>query len=184
MENNKSQDPENKLIILYLINAMTTMMDISMSLGQITDFIIEKNIMNHFALSETLADLVERGFLKATPEKTMDDITTRYELTEQGLENLDHLEDNIPRHIRNIILLYIEKNPGKIKKYFEKTAQIFPQENDEYIVKCGVYDEKRSSMLLEISIPVVTREQAKQLQNNWTENYSSLYRKIIEILTV
>jgi len=110
--------------------------------------------------------------------------TTRYTLTEDGTTQLELLDDHIPRPVRKVINRYVEDNRGKIRKGFEKTAHYFPNvENDEFIVKCGVYDDKRGSMLMEISVPVVTREQAKQIQANWNSNYSSIYQRVLSVLT-
>jgi DNA-binding PadR family transcriptional regulator len=155
-----------------------------MSRSQITDFIIHKDLMNHFVLEQNLADMMERGYLDATQENTQDENTTRYALTEEGLTNLELLDSQIPRPVRNMIAKYVEENRGKILKGFEKTAHYFPNaDNDDYIVKCGVYDDKQGTMLMEISVPVVTREQAKFIQANWNKNYNTLYQKILTILT-
>jgi DNA-binding PadR family transcriptional regulator len=173
------KDVENKLLLMFLIN----MMDLPMSRSQITDFIIDKDLMNHFVLAQNLTDMVDRKFLEATKEDNQDENTTSYTLTEAGLENLELLENQIPRPVRNLITKYVEENRGKIKKGYERTAHYFPDvKNDEYIVKCGIYDDKRDSTLMEISVPVVTREQAKQLQANWNTNYKSLYQKILATL--
>jgi len=174
------KDVENKLLLLHLIGAM----DLPMSRAQITDFIIQKDLMHHFVLEQNLVDMVQRGFLEVTNENARDESTTRYALTEDGHTNLELLGGQIPRPVRNIIDQYVAENRGKIKKGFEKTAHYFPNaENDEYIVKCGVYDDKRSTMLMEISVPVFTREQAKQIQANWNENYNTLYQRILATLT-
>ncbi|MDR0271787.1 MAG: DUF4364 family protein [Clostridiales bacterium] len=173
-------DVENKLLILYLINTM----DLPMSSSQITDFVIQKELMHQFVLEKNLADMVERGFLDTTHEDTQDESITKYALTDEGLTNLELLETQIPRPVRNIITQYVDENRGKIKKGFEKTAHYFPNaDNDEYIVKCGVYDDKRSAaMLMEISVPVITREQAKQITANWNANYNTLYQRILSVL--
>ncbi|MCL2047608.1 MAG: DUF4364 family protein [Defluviitaleaceae bacterium] len=172
------KDAQNKLLIMYLIN----LMDLPMSHSQITDFIIEKELMNHFALGQCLADMVKRGFLDATHENAKDENITRYTLTEEGLENLELLQGQIPRPARSLINQYVDQNRGIIKKGFEKTAHYFPNvENDEYIVKVGIYD--RGMTLMEITVPVITREQAKHIQTNWNENYNALYDKILLTLT-
>lgn len=174
------KDVENKLLILYLIN----MMDLPMSHAQITDFITQKDLMHNFVLGQNLTDMVERGFLDATRENAQDESTTHYSLTEDGHTNLELLQSQIPRPVRNIITQYVEENRGKIKKSYEKTANYFPNaDNDEYTVKCGVYDDKRGNMLMEIYVPVITREQAKFIQSNWNANYNSLYQRILSILT-
>lgn len=173
------KDAENKLLLLFLVH----MMDLPMSRRQINDFVIEKQIMNHFTLDQHLADMVSRGFLDVTHEDSQDESTTNYALTDEGLTNLELLENQIPRPVRNMIIKYIEENRGKIRKGFEKVAHYFPNvENDEYIVKCGVYDDRRGNMLMEIQVPVVTREQAKHIQANWNTNYKALYQKILSTL--
>jgi len=174
------KDVENKLLILYLIN----LMDLPMSRAQLTDFIIAKEIMNHFTLEDHLTDMVDRGFLEAAHEITQDETTTRYSLTEDGHIHLEHLNEHIPRPARNMINKYVSETRGKIRKGFEKTCHYFPDiENDEFIVKGGIYDDKRGSLLMEITVPVATREQAKQLQANWNANYNSIYQRVLAALT-
>jgi len=174
------KDAENKLLLLYLIN----MMDLPMSRSQIHDFIIQKDLMNHFILERSLTDMVDDGFLETATENAADINTTRYTLTEDGNNHLELLNDHIPRPVRQMIDRYVENNRGKIRKGFERTAHYFPNiENDEFIVKCGAYDDKRGSMLMEISVPVVTREQAKQIQANWNANYSTIYQRVLAALT-
>ena len=173
-------DVENKLLILYLINAM----DLPMSRSQITNFFAEKELMSHFVLLQNLQDMVDRGFLDAVNENAQDESTTNYTLTEEGCIHLEHLESLIPRPVMRSINNSIDETRGKIRKGFEKTANYFPNaENDEYIVKCGVYDDKRGTMLMEISVPVVTREQAKYIQANWNDNYTKIYQKVLAALT-
>jgi hypothetical protein len=159
-------------------------MDMPMSRAQLTEFIIAKELMNHFTLEQNLVDMIERGFLEGTNETTNDQNSTRFTLTEDGAMHLEQLDSLLPRPVRLMIDQYVEDNRGKIKKSFEKTANYFPStENDEYIVKLGVYDDKRGSMLMEISMPVVTREQAKMVQSKWNRDYSEMYRKILQVMT-
>ena len=173
-------DVESKLLILYLISAM----ELPMSRTLIAGFFVEKELMDQFVLLQNLEDLVERGFLESTSENAEDAGTTNYNLTEEGVAHLEHLESLIPRTAKRSIDDSIDEARGKMRKGFEKTANYFPNlENDEYIVKCGVYDDKRGTMLMEISVPVATREQAKFIQANWNQNYTSIYQKVLAALT-
>jgi len=173
------KDVENKLLILYLINRL----ELAMSRAQIYDFIIEKDLMRPFTLEQTLATMVEAKLLEATIEADAQDVsTTRYSVTEEGLTNLEYFESHIPQPVRQIINRYIEENRGKIKKDYESVASYFPNvENNEFRVKCGVYEDKRA--IIELFVSVDTREQAKLIQANWRANASGLYSKIIEALT-
>ena len=173
-------DVENKLLILYLISSI----DLPMSRSQIVSFFVEKEFMNHFVLLQNLEDMVERGFLEAASENAEDAGTTTYTLTEEGSIHLEHLESLIPRPVMRSINNSIDDTRGKIKKSFEITAHYFPNaENDEYIVKCGVYDVKRDNMLMEIFVSVVTREQAKSIQANWYNDCTSIYQTVLAALT-
>ncbi|MCL2356814.1 MAG: DUF4364 family protein [Defluviitaleaceae bacterium] len=173
------KDAENKLLLLFLIH----MMDLPMTRAQITDFVVEKDVMNHFTLAKNLTDMVSSGFLEATREDMQDESTTSYSLTEDGLANLELLSNQIPKPVRNMIIKYIDDNRGKIRKSFERSAHYFPNvENDEYIVKCNILDDRRGNMLMEIQVPVVTREQAKHIQANWNANYKAIYQKILATL--
>ena len=168
-------DAENKLIILYLINRM----ELSMSRGQITDFVLSKEFMDYFTLEQTLSVLLEQGLLEATQENAQDINMTRYAVTDQGLTSLEYFINHISRTVRGMINQYIEENRGKIKRDYESTANYFPNvENDDFQVKCGVYEDKRA--LLEITLSVDTREQAKLVVSNWRAKTSKLYQWVLE----
>ena len=174
----ENRDVENKLLILYLINRM----ELSLSHGQITDFIIDREFMDHFVLEQTLANMLEQGLLEAITENAQDGNTTRYSVTNEGLTSLEFFENHITRPTRMLINQYVEDNRGKVKRDYEVTATYFPNvEMQDFLVKCGVYEDRRA--LLELSISVDTREQAKLLQSNWRANASGLYQKIIDAMT-
>jgi len=167
---------ENKLLILYLINRM----EISLSLALITDIVIGNDFMDHFTLGETLADMVDQDLLSLERE---DANTSRYTVTDHGLETLELFNDHLSRPLRNKINQYIEEHRGKIKREFESSVNYFPNaENNEFQVKCGVYEDKR--VVLELVLSVDTREQAKLIQANWRLNPSAIYQKIIEAISI
>ncbi len=166
---------ENKLLLLYLIDKM----DLPLSRSQITDYVREAEFMDFFTLQQTLAEMVEDGFL----ENAVEDNTTRYSITGDGQTMLEYFEKHIPAQIRAMINGYVHNNRRKIKREYEITATYFPNaENDEFVVKCGVYEDERT--LMELAIAVDTRDQAKLIQSNWKSNAKSLYGRIIEAVTV
>ena len=168
---------ENKLLILYLINRM----ELSMSSAQITEFIISKDLMHTFTLNETLTTMKDQGLLSTIQENSQDLKATRYSITEDGQQTLELFEEHIPRPVRKLIDQYVTDNRGQVKRDYEVNATYFPNiENNDFQVKCGVYEDRRA--LLEVSISVDTREQAKLIQNNWNGNASGLYQKIIEAI--
>ena len=167
------QSPENKLLLLYLIEKM----DLPLSRSQITDYIREDDFMDYYTLQQSLADMVDGGYL----DVTKDNNNTIYTITDEGLQTLEYFEEHIPITIRSKINQYIKDNRKDIKRAFENTATFFPNaENDEFVVKCGVYEDGR--VLMELSISVDTRDQARIIQNNWKANAKTLYGDIIGIL--
>ena len=173
------KDVEHKLLILYLVNRI----DVPMSNEQITECILETKFMDYYTMQETLAVMSESGLLYAAKESSQDSTITRYTITEEGITTLEYFEEHIPQYIRQGISRYFKENRRRIKKDYECVATYFyNEENDEYEVKCGVYDDGRP--LLEFSVFVDTQDQAKLIRSNWLDDYSDLYRKIIEALTI
>ena len=167
------QAVENKLLLLYLIDKM----DLPLSRNQITDYVRQSDYMDYFTLQQLLAEMVEGGYL----ENTQDNNTTRYTITGEGQTTLEYFEKHIPVPIRTKINNYVRDNRRIIKKDYENTATYFPNaKNDEFMVKCGVYEDER--VLMELFITVDTRDQAKLIQTNWKSNAAMLYRRIIEAL--
>ena len=53
--------------------------------------------------------------------------------------------------------------------------QIISQKiNDDFLVKCGLHDDNEQ-YLLEISVSVVSKQQALAICRNWRKNVSHLY---------
>ena len=161
---------ENKLLLLYLINKM----DLPLSRSQVTDFVREGEYMDYYTLQQTLAEMVEGGYL----EKIQDNNNTRYVITDEGATALEYFESHIPGGIRSKINKYVHNHFSSIKRDFEVTANYFlDNETNEYIVKCGVYEDKR--ILMEINVSVVSREQAKLIQANWKGHVSEIYMHLL-----
>jgi len=164
---------ESKIILLYLIDKM----DIPLSNSQITQFAIEENYMNYYAVQQYLSEMVDTGYL----DKSRDYNTTRYTITEEGSQVLEFFLKNIPMHIKTRILKYVSDNRKIVKQDFEIIANhFFDHKNNEYIVKCGVYDDEM--MLLEMNMSVVSKEQALTICNNWKSNIDVLYGQLMDIL--
>ena len=164
---------EGKLLLLYLIDRM----DIPLSNSQISEFALAEDYMDYFALQQNLAEMTKSGFL----DNFQDNNTTRYTILDKGAETLGFFEKRIPPEVRGKINKYVLDNRKTIKKDYEITANYFyDHTNNEYIVKCGVYEDE--NMLMELNISVVSKEQAKTICGNWKENVKTLYGDILMAL--
>ena len=167
------KNAENKLLLLFLIEKM----ELPLSRSQITDYVQQAEFMDYYTLQQTLAEMVEGGYL----EEASDSNNTRYSITGDGQTTLEYFEKHIPSSVRAMINSYIKEKRRDIKKDYETNATYFPNvENNEFIVKCGVYEDERA--LMEISVSVDTRDQARIIQTNWNSHAKVLYGKLIETL--
>jgi len=169
-DNDEYKKIEGKLLLLYLIEKM----DIPLSGGQISQFALAEDYMDYFVLQQNLSEMTKSGFL----DKSQDNNNTRYTILDKGIEVLEYFEKRIPQEIRNKINKYVYDNRKTIKKDYEITANYFlDHSNNEFIVKCGVYEDE--TMLMELTISVVSREQAKTICANWKESVKTLYGEIM-----
>lgn len=164
---------ENKLILLYLIEKIV----IPLSNSEICQFALEKNLMDYFSAQQYLSELVESGLL----DKNKDNNNTRYTVTSQGSKMLSFFSKHIPDFAKNEIVDYIHENGKRIKAEYEVTANYFLELNDEYLVKCGVYGSDGSN-LMEVSVVVASKDQARAVCSNWKKNVNKLYGSILASL--
>lgn len=164
---------ENKLIILYFLYQM----DMSLSTAQLVDFAAEGDYMDYFSLSQYLTQLVDTGMLESEQGEGNN---TLYGITEAGEETLRIFSKQIPYSKRTSICEYVSSNKKRIKKEYEVVANYFYNGENDYMVKCGVYEE--DTALMEISMSVVSKDQAKRIKKNWKENVTELYGSILSAM--
>ncbi|MEA4815996.1 MAG: DUF4364 family protein [Lachnospiraceae bacterium] len=165
---------ENKLLLLLIVSKI----DIPISNSEICQFVLENEFMDYFTLQQYLAELVDAGALT----RFKDNNFVRYNLTETGAELLALFITHVSDNVKNKINIYIHQNSKRIKNEYSVNANYFPEVNDQFVVKCGVYDTDGSS-LMEISVLVPTKEQSKLICNNWKKNASNLYASIFSSLS-
>lgn len=164
---------EHKLIILHLLQKM----GIALSNSEICQFLLEKNYMDYFSIQQYLTELVDAGWL----EKSWEQNNTRYTLTDEGDEIVNYFLNHISEHAKNEINTYVQENSKRIRAEYAVTANYFPEINDDFLVKCGLNDDD-GNILMEISVSVVSKQQALAICRNWRKNVSHLYGTILTSL--
>lgn len=164
---------ENKLIILYLVDKMS----IGISNSEICQFMLEQNYTNYFKIQQYIEELVESGFLDKAKEGNI----LRYTCTPDGVQTLGFFIKHIPVSAKNAVVEYIKENGTRIRAEYEVTANYFMELNGECSVKCGVYDGDGTN-LMEISITVPSREQARTICSNWKKQVNTLYGSIFKAM--
>ena len=164
---------ESKLIILFLLYQM----DMSLSTAQLVDFAVQGEYMDYFSFQQYIAQLLESGMIDSTVTESN---TTMYSITGEGEEVLRLFSKQIPYSKRTAICDYVSENKKRIKREFEVVANYFYNAENDYMVKCGVYED--DTALMEINLSVVSKEQAKLIKRNWKENVTELYGKILSVM--
>lgn len=165
---------EHKLIILHLLQKMGIAL---VQTVKFASFCWKKIIWTIFPSKQYLTELVDAGWL----EKSWEQNNTRYTLTDEGDEIVNYLLNHISEHAKNEINTYVQENSKRIRAEYAVTANYFPEINDDFLVKCGLNDDD-GNVLMEISVSVVSKQQALAICRNWRKNVSHLYGTILTSL--
>lgn len=168
----KELPAENKLILLFLLYQMDT----PMSLTQIAEFAVDNEYMDYFSFQQYLHELTDEKLVEEHYENEIQ----RYALTGDGEHVLSYFSKQIPSPKRAAVFDYITRNKRRIKKDFSVVANYFYNRENDYVVKCGVYEDSR--ILMEINVSVPTKEDAKLLKKNWKNNISKVYGSVMHTL--
>ena len=172
-ESTAEQQIRGKIMILFLIDKM----DLPMSNSQIAQFALSENYLNYYKVQTYLSEMTDIGYLDSSHSNN----TTRYTITEDGLKALEAFMHYVPTGVRSRIQKYVAENRKTVKQDFEIVANHFYDfEQKEYTAKCGLYED--DTMLMELNLSVVSREQAVAICNNWKRNVDRLYGQILHTM--
>lgn len=163
---------KSKIKLLYIINQFS----VPLTNQQLTDFILEHDIMNYFDLQQFLTDLVDSSML----EYSSSEGDQYYIITESGKNTLDLFSDRVSQSLRRTINDSVD---SKKKSFVIKTnisADYTKEDDNDYMVhlsvKEGIYT------LMDIKVNVVSNKHAKQICDNWQKKAQYLYGDILNRL--
>ena len=167
----KNNLAENKVLILYILDRL----DRGITNDGLYKIVSSVNGLNYFYFQQTLKDLVDTNLVGYTnDDKTVVKITfdgkNAYSLTKDRLPGIVKLKaDNI-----------FDKELAEIEEESSITAEFIPKNENEYTVKCKIVENNET--IFEVETFAGSRERAKKICDNWQNNASTLYPKIIELL--
>jgi len=163
---------ENKLMLLYIINKL----DMPVSNLQLTKLIMENNLMNYFFSQQFLNELCDDKLLSSQ----VIDNKTFYSITDAGKKTLDYLSDLILPVDKEKIDSVLNSSKKKIRNETRITADFIPKSENKYIVKCCVHEDNFT--LIELTLAVGSRNDAKIICDNWKTHAQNIYPEIIKSL--
>lgn len=164
---------ENKVLILYVLEKANK---------PLTNDVLYKIVlaavdMNYFYFQQFMLDLINVGYIFSFQKEEQ----TLYQITDSGKTTLDLTLDLLP----GIIKLKADTNLKPILDGSEEeqsiVAEYTPLSENHYTIVCKVVENNET--VFEVKTFAGSREQAKEIVDNWENNADSIYPKILDILT-
>lgn len=172
MYDNTLELAENKLLLLYIIKSIKY----PISNTQLTDIVLENSFINYFMLQQYVSELMSSDFLKYEEKDSKEIIV----LTNKGDRVLFFFKDRISPNKLKLIDDYINKKVETIKKELSITSDYTLDDDNSFLVNLKATEN--NSTIIDLTISVPTKDEAKAICNRWKENSSDIYNKIITSL--
>lgn len=163
---------ENKLLLLYIFNKIK----FPISKIQVTQIVLENNLINYFTLQQYISELLSSGFLNYTGETNKH----RLILTDKGEKVLSMFVSRISGDKLEQVNNYLTSNLDSIKREVTVTADYTIEHDNNFIVNLKASENE--TILIDLKINVASNKQARDLCDKWKKESSELYNKIINTL--
>ncbi len=164
---------ENKVLILYILNNVKY----ALTNNNLYKIVLAVVDMNYFYFQQFLLDLIHNNYVM----QYENDETTLYQITDKGKQTLELTEDLLP----GIIKLQVDTNlSGAVEEVNDENsivAEYMPKSENDYNITCKIVEKNET--IFEIKTYAGSREQAKQIVDNWKSYAIQIYPKLIETLT-
>lgn len=165
----------SKVLILYILNKINK----PVNNDELYRLILSIEDMNYFYFQQFLLDLLENKYISIFKETNNSEEV--YNITSLGKETLNFTEDLIPGIIKLKIDSTIKGELQEIENEISIISEFTPEDDGTFTVACKIIENNK--IVFEVSSYSASREQAKLISDNWKENASTIYPKIINILT-
>ena len=164
---------ENKVLILYILN-------------QIPDGIIEDglfkiitaiNDVNYFYFKQVLTDLLDTKLVGIFTKEEEDDVI---KITSEGTNALSLTEDVLPGILKLKADNVFKKELSSIANETSVIAEFTPKNENDYTIRCKIVENNET--IFEVKTFAGSRDRAKRIVDNWNQNASKIYPKILDIL--
>lgn len=164
---------ENKVLILYILNNVKD----ALTNNNLYKIVLAVVDMNYFYFQQFLLDLIDNDYVM---HYQTEDVTL-YQITDKGRQTLELTEDPLP----GIIKLQVDTNlKGAIEEVSDESsiiAEYTPKSENYYTITCKIVEKNET--IFEIKTFAGSRDQAKQIVDNWKSYAIQIYPKLLETLT-
>ena len=144
---------------------------------ELTNFILDNNIMDYFTLQQLLKDLCNSNFVVQNSKIGNE----YYSISQEGTNVLDMFGDKLPDYF----IKQVEQNFANLKMEIKKNRELlghyYKKQEDEFIVSLQVIENESTIFSLSINVP--DEEMAKHICKKWDSNPEGIFASIIKTLT-
>lgn len=154
-----------KLIILYMLNKV----NFPLTLSQISEFIVNNEIMNYLTLNQVISELMDNNLIcsKSSQHKSL------FTITPEGRESLGFFEGRIGDGVKQDIIQYLKNNSLELRNEVSVLSNYYKNTHGEF--EAVLIAKEKDVTMLEIKLCVPTSEIAEAVCTNWTKKNQEIY---------
>lgn len=163
---------ENKVLILYILDQTHK----PITNDNLYKLVLTAIDMNYFYFQQFLLDMIETNFVVSYEKENQ----LMYELTEHGKNTLDLTLDILPGIVKLKIDTNLKSTLETVEEEHSIIAEYTPKNENNYIINCKIVENNET--VFEIKTFAYSREQAKEVVDNWKNNAEKIYPKVLDLL--
>ena len=164
---------ESKVLILYILSNIKR----PISNNALYKIILSVFDMNYFYFQQFLLDLINSDFVLTYEQEEQH----MYMITDKGTRTLELTEDILPGIIKLQVDTNLKYTLDDVNEENSIVAEYTPVNENYYNVTCKIMEN--NECLFEIKTFAGSREQAKQIVDNWKRHAGVMYPDLLKILT-
>ena len=163
---------ENKVLILYILN----LIDGDIIQDGLFKIISSINNINYFYFKQILTDLIDS---KLVGSYTKEDEQV-VKITSEGKNAYILTKDVLPGIMKLKADNIFKKEFSMIEEESSVIAEFIPKNENDYTIKCKIVENNET--IFEVKTFAGSRDRAKRIVDNWNQNATTIYPKILNLL--
>ena len=163
---------ENKVLILYILN----LIDGDIIQDGLFKIISSINNINYFYFKQVLTDLIDSK-LVGTYTKEDEQVV---KITSEGKNAYILTKDVLPGIMKLKADNIFKKEFSMIEEESSVIAEFIPKNENDYTIKCKIVENNET--IFEVKTFAGSRDRAKRIVDNWNQNATIIYPKILNLL--
>ena len=159
----------NKLVVLYILNRVT----FPITVAQISDFVLDQEYTDFLTLQQVINELKDAGLITSETVRNRTHLT----ITDEGRETLQLFKTRISIGDRQEIDMYFQKNEFSLRNEIAVQGNYYKSVPGGYDTHLVI--NEGDTRLLEITLPVPTKEMASSVCDNWQKKSQNIYQYLI-----